>query len=178
MSCNFKEQSKIVRTGGIPLRGRRASSQDKLSPTMWKMCKCWMRTRFPGAELGPGEWGRGGKNNEKRFHSLTYQHINGKLKTKIANTVLLLFALSSPSGVLWHPSASLYSGADPIKGSPSWQPALSRLHYILQSTSLWRRKSATAIVSLCYFPAEILLHIVYISNLLCGLEVIDSRRLQ
>ncbi len=36
----------------------------------------------------------GGGNNEKRCHSLTDQHINGKLKTKIANTILLLFALS------------------------------------------------------------------------------------
>jgi hypothetical protein len=37
----------------------------------------------------------------------------------------------SPSGALWSPLASLYSGAEPIKGSPSQQPALSRLHYIL-----------------------------------------------
>ena len=29
-----------------------------------------------------------------------------------------------------------------------------------------------------FFPAEILLHIVYIFNILCGLKVIDSRHLQ
>jgi hypothetical protein len=28
------------------------------------------------------------------------------------------------------------------------------------------------------FPPELLLHIVYISNILCGQKVIDSRRLQ
>ncbi len=33
-------------------------------------------------------------------------------------------------------------------------------------------------VRLCSIPAEILLHIVYIFNILCGLKVIDSRRLQ
>jgi hypothetical protein len=33
MSCNFNEQSKIVRTGGIPLWGRGASSQAKPPPT-------------------------------------------------------------------------------------------------------------------------------------------------
>jgi hypothetical protein len=33
-------------------------------------------------------------------------------------------------------------------------------------------------VRLCFIPAEILLHIVYIFNILCGLKVIDSRRLQ
>jgi hypothetical protein len=33
-------------------------------------------------------------------------------------------------------------------------------------------------VRLCSTPAEILLHIVYIFNILCGLKVINSRRLQ
>ncbi len=33
-------------------------------------------------------------------------------------------------------------------------------------------------VRLCSIPAEVLLHIVHIFNILCGLEVLDSRRLQ
>jgi hypothetical protein len=79
------------------------------TPTMWKMCECGMRTRFPGAESGRGEWGGGG-NNAKPCRSLTDQHINGKLKTKIANTILLLFALTKCAylllvsfGTLWRP---------------------------------------------------------------------------
>ncbi len=88
----------------------------------------------------------------------------------------------SPSGVLWQASAFLYSWAEPLKGSPSWQPALSWLHYILQSTSLWKKdvghSNTRGTISLCSFPAEILLYIVCISNILGGLKVIDSRRLQ
>ncbi len=90
----------------------------------WKMCECDAWTLFPLAELGHGEWGGGG--NAKQCHLITDQPINCKLKTKIANTILL-FCIDkmclSPSCVLWHPSASLDSGAEPIKGSPSWQPA-------------------------------------------------------
>jgi hypothetical protein len=149
------------------------------------MYECNVRTRFPLAGWGSGEWGRGEKN-AKRCHSLTGQRINCKLKTKIANTILLLCYFDkmclSPSGVLWQASAFLYSGAEPIKLSPSWQPALSRLHYILQSTPLWKKEvghsNTRGTVILCSFPAEILLHIVYISNILYGLEVIDSRCLQ
>ncbi len=114
--------------------------------------------------------------------SLTDQRINCKLKTKIANTILLLCYLDkmclSPSGGLWQ-AWHFYIVRESIKGSPSRQPALSRLHYILQSTPLSKKEVGhSGTVSLFSFPPEILLHIVYISNILCGLKVIDSRRLQ
>ncbi len=130
--------------------------------------------------------GEGGKN-VKRCHSLTDHQINCKLKTKIANTILLLcyldkmclqYLLLVAFGKLRH----IYIVRESIKGSRSRQPALSRLHYVLQSTPLWKKEvghsNTRGTVSLGSFPAEILLHIVYISNILCGLEVIDSRRLQ
>ncbi len=61
-----------------------------------------------------------------------------------------------------------------------WSPGLSRLHSILQATSLrrtvyTRTKSATTHVeqkALCYFSHwKLLLHKVYISNILCGLRL-------
>jgi hypothetical protein len=56
--------------------------------------------------------GEGGENT-KRCHSLTDYRINCKLKTKIANTILLLCYIDkmclSPSGGLWQASAHLYS---------------------------------------------------------------------
>jgi hypothetical protein len=126
--------------GGKPARGlptppptppRREIARGKCTSAM---CGRDFHSRDWDAENG----GVGG--NAKRCHSLADQHINCKLKTKIANTILLLCYFDkmclSPSGVLWQALAFLYSEAEPIKGSPSWQPALSRLHYILQSTPL------------------------------------------
>jgi hypothetical protein len=108
MSCNFKEHSKIVRTGGISLWGRGASSQAKPPPPCGKCasagCGRDFQARNRDAENG------GGGNNAKPCRSLTDQHINGKLKTKIANTILLLFALTKCAylllvsfGTLWRP---------------------------------------------------------------------------
>ena len=121
----------------------------------------------------------------KRCHSITDYQIDCKLKTKIANTILLLFYLDKIclilSGGLWQASANLYSGGR-LKREP--QPVASPQSTILHSTVNTSVKKEVSysnthgIVSLCYFPAEILLHIVYISNLLCGIEVINSRRLQ
>ncbi len=69
--------------------------------------------------IGARRMGRGGKN-AKRCHSLTGQRINCKLKTKIANTILLLCYFDkmclSPSGGLWQASAFLYSGQSLKKG--------------------------------------------------------------
>ncbi len=93
---------------------------------------------------------RGGRPGwfAKRCHSLTDHRIDCKLKTKIANTILLLCYLDKIclilTGGLWPALANLYSGREAIKGSLSQWPALSQLHYILQATPLWRRKSATA----------------------------------
>jgi hypothetical protein len=54
-----------------------------------------------------------GGGNAKQCHSLMDHRINCKLKTKIANTILLLCYLDkiylSPSGGLWQASALLYS---------------------------------------------------------------------
>ncbi len=106
----------------------------------WKMCECDVRMRFPFAGLGRGEWGGGGGGERE-----TMPFVNGsthQLQTQNQDSQYyspsFLFGemCLSPSGVLCQASAFLYSGAEPIKGRPSWQPALSRLHYILQSTPL------------------------------------------
>jgi hypothetical protein len=90
-----------------------------------------IQTRNWGAENG----GRG-ENNAKRRRSLTVQYFAAKFKMKIVQTILLHTALTKCAYLLLVLSGVLYSGAEPIKGSPSQQLALSRLHYILQSTPL------------------------------------------
>ncbi len=69
-----------------------------------------------------------------------------------------------------------------IKGSRSQWPALSRLHHSQQATPLWRKEvghsNTRGTVRLCSFPLKLLLHIVYIFNILCGIKVINSRHLQ
>jgi hypothetical protein len=96
-----------------------------------------------GREIQTQNWeaengGKGG-NNAQRRRSLTVHYFAAKFKMKIVQT-LLPYCVGkmclSPSGALWRPLAFLYCGAEPIKGSPSQWPALSRLHYILQSTPL------------------------------------------
>ncbi len=71
------------------------------------MGKCNAGMRFLLAEF------TGGGKNAKQCHLLTDQRINCKLKTKIANTILLLCYLDkmclSPSGGLWQASTFLYS---------------------------------------------------------------------
>ncbi len=98
-------------------------------------------------DLLPGEGGEGGVICE--MVPFVKDHwINCKLKTKKANTIMLLRYLYKIclilTGGLWQALANLYSGGRLIKGSRSQWPDISWLHYILQATPLWRRKSATA----------------------------------
>ncbi len=86
----------------------------------------------------------------------------------------------------WWPLASFCTFIQwkkPIKGSKSQWPALSWLHHIQQATPLRRKVHRpqqhtwnSEFFVLC--RQKSLLHIVYIFNILCGLEVIMSRRLQ
>ena len=100
--------------GGKPARGLPTPPptppQRKRIFNTWKMWECDGQTQFPLAGLGRGELGGG---RAKRCYSLMGQRINCKLKTKIANTILLLCYLDkmclSPSGGLWQASALLYS---------------------------------------------------------------------
>ncbi len=80
--------------GGKPARGLptpppHPTARRNRTFNTWKMCECNVRTRFLLAGLCRGEWGRAEKN-AKRCHSLTGQRINWKVKTKIANNILLL----------------------------------------------------------------------------------------
>jgi hypothetical protein len=88
--------------------------------------------------------GRGGRAGwfAKRCHSIKDHLIDCKLKTKIANSILLLCYFDKIclilTGGLWQALANLYWEA--IKGSRSQWPALSRLYYIQQATPLWRKE--------------------------------------
>ncbi len=112
MSCTFKEQGKIVRTGGIPsFGGKPARGLPTPPPTPPRReiahltrgeCASAMRGRdFYSRNL----LAEGGGGNAKRCHSSTDHRISCKLKPKIANTILLLCYLDkmcqSPSGGHW-----------------------------------------------------------------------------
>jgi hypothetical protein len=64
MSCKFKEQSKIVRTGGIPLWGRGALSQAKPPSTPRGKCANAGRGRDFQTRTWDAENGGGGKKRE------------------------------------------------------------------------------------------------------------------
>jgi hypothetical protein len=140
--------------------------------------------------IGTRRKGEEGENNAKLNNSSTGQHFDVGFQTKIAITFLLFIALTNMPISFWRrwqaKTASHIVRAEPIKGSPSKQRAsvdytrFKRQHLCEEQCikNEVGHSNTRGIVSLCYFPAEILLHIVYISNILCGLEVIDSRRLQ
>ena len=122
----------------------------------------------------------------KRCHSITDHRINCKLKTKIASTILLLCYLNkiclTLTGGLWQASANLYCGGRLLKGAEaSGQPlvdytAFYRQHLCEEGSRPQQHTSNSK--ALFFFPLKLLLHIVYIFNILCGLEVINSRHLQ
>jgi hypothetical protein len=106
-------------------------------------------TRGKRADSGRGHefqtriWKEGmegrGENNAKRWRSLTDRYFAAKLKIKIVQTILLHTALKKCAYLLWLSFVVIwrfYIVEHAIKGSPSQQPALRRLHYILQSTPL------------------------------------------
>ncbi len=102
--------------------------------------------------------------------------------TKLKHTFeSYLFSTSCEEG-----KCVLYSENGPIKDAPKPTAVLSRLHYILQATSLrWtvytKTKLATTahveVGSLLLFPLKLLLHTVYIFNIFMWTEVIVSKRL-
>jgi hypothetical protein len=73
-----------------------------------------------------------------KCHSLTDHRIDCKLKTKIANNILLLYYLDkirlTLTGGFWQALANLYSEVRLYKGAR--EAPLSQLHYVLQSTPL------------------------------------------
>jgi hypothetical protein len=111
MSCNFKEQSKIERTGGIPLWGRGASRWQPKPPP--PPCEA--------TELGDSP--------------------HGKLPDCVAKTPKWVARLRRQNeSPLWSARMRCQGkgGPEPIKRRQIWSPVLSQLHSILQTTSLWR----------------------------------------
>ncbi len=75
---------------------------------------------------------------------------------------------------------ALYSEAEPINRRQIWSPGLSQLHYILQATSAGgsvhknkvdHKNTCGTVSSMLFFPLNLLLHKVYISNILCELRL-------
>ncbi len=189
MSCNFGEI--IIKLHFLasrkPTRGLPTPSPPPLReplPHIFHVLdgKCGSRVR---ESLAGGGGGRAGWS-AKWCHSITEHQIDCKFKTKVANSILLLcFFCQDLSNSYWWLMASFgefIQWREAIKGSQSLRLALSRLHYIQQATSLWTKEvghsNTRGTVRLCSFPLKLLLHIVCIFNILCGLEVINSRRLK
>ncbi len=122
--------------------------------------------------------GGGGGGNSPTFQ-ITQQWNNISrclFHTKVCIPYPLLIAVSKFAHLLstWRKekSGTYYSETEPINRRQIWSPGLSRLHSILQATSLrrtvyTRTKSATT----THVPLKLLLHKVYISNILCGLRL-------
>ena len=120
MSCNFGEIIKKLYSF-VWWKARKKATHATPHPSAqrngtfytWRAGKCDPRTQFLLAEFTRGGGGRRGGKNAKQCHSLTDHRIICKLKTKIANTILLLCYLDkiclSLTGGLWQASANLYS---------------------------------------------------------------------
>jgi len=137
-------------------RRNQSRSQAKPLPTPSPPPLCKLRRRiFHVVRGGRAGW------SAKWCHSIMDHRSERKFNTKIDNSILLLCYFDKicliHTGNFWRALASLYSEA--IKGSQSLQLALSRLHHILQATSLWTKEvghsNTRGTVRLCSFPLKI-----------------------
>jgi hypothetical protein len=129
----------------------------------------------------------GGGEKREMMPFINGWRINCKLKTKIANTILLLCYLDkmclSPSGCLWQASAFLYSERI-YKREP--KPAASPQSTTLGSTVYTSVKEGSQPQQHTWNSKPLFFSrwntaahsLQYISNILWGLKVIGSRRLQ
>ncbi len=140
----------------------------------------------PKRQNGPPEWdtgvGGGGRGGNSATFQITQQWSNISrcfFHMELCVSFPLLIAVPNCAHLLSvcckEESGTLYSEAESIKGRRNYSLALSRLHSILQATSLrrtvyTRTKSATT-TNVKFLPLKLLLHKVYISNILCGLRL-------
>ncbi len=113
------------------------------SPT-WRNTKLSRQNAKRGCQNGTLEWEWGGGGNSTTFQ-IAQQRSNISrccFYTEVCISFPLLIAVSYCAHLLSACCAEekgvLYSEAEPIKGPRNWSPALSRLHSILQATSLRR----------------------------------------
>ncbi len=124
--------------------------------------KCDSQVRLLLARITRGRGGGRAGWFAKQCHSITDHRIDCKLKTKIANSILLLCFLDKicliPTGGLWQASANLYSAGRLWKGAgASGQPPVDYTTFNRQHFCEGRR-SATATPwnsKALFFPAEI-----------------------
>ncbi len=143
------------------------------------MCKIYSPESLAGGGGGGGGW------FAKRCHSLSDHRINCKLKIKIANTILLIVTLTRFAYLLLEVFGKLrriymVKGGYKREPEPVASPQSTTLHST-GNTSVKKEvghSNTRRTVRLCSFPLKLLLHIVYIFNILCGLKVINSRHLQ
>ncbi len=118
-----------------------------------------------------------------RCHLIPDHRIGLKFNMKIDNSVLLLCYLDKICLTLTGDFWRVYIVKRGYKREP--EPAASPQSATLHSTgniSVWTNEvghsNTSVTVRFCSFRSKLLLHIVYVFNILCGLEVIVSRRLQ
>jgi hypothetical protein len=146
---------------------------------------CRLQARFLLARIT-----RKGRGGEGRVICETVPFVNGssdQLQTQNEDSQYhsapLLFRQNSPNSYWWL-LASLASyimeRGYKREPEPAASPQLATPHST-GNTSVKKEvghSNTRGTVRLCSFLLKLLLHIVYISNILCGLKVINSRRLQ
>jgi hypothetical protein len=150
--AKFKERERYLYGGGGPQDGTQATPHrvaDKSGDFFWRN---WSGNSFWRLNLATRIGGPKGRN---ATYQITQQRSNISrcfFHTKMCIPFLLLIAVANCahllSTCLAGENGALYSEIEPIKGALKWAAGLSRLHSILQATSLWRTvytrtKSAT-----------------------------------
>ncbi len=174
--------------GGKPARGLPTHATPHLSASRFRTFYMWWTAKTASArftcENHSREGGRAGWF-AKRCHLIMDHRIDCKLKTKIANTILLLcyldkicLTLTGGCGKLWR--IYIVEGGYKREPEPVASPQLTILHST-GNTSVKKEvghSNTRGTQGFVLFPLKLLLHIVYIFNILCGLKVTNSRRLQ
>jgi hypothetical protein len=193
MSRNFGEIIKnyISLFGGKPARGLPTPSPTSPRAVTTHFTRVGQQSASWMCEIYSRESLEGG--GEGRVICGTVPFINGlsdQLQTQNQDSQyyyapsLFRQDLSNSYWWLWQASANLYlyivEGGYKRELEPVASPQSTTLHSA-GNTSVKKEvvhSNTRGTVRLCSIPAEILLHILYIFNILCGLKVINSRRLQ
>jgi hypothetical protein len=188
MSCNFREQSKIVRTGGIPLWGEPNQTSPLTSPptqasalaSVFGLFATWGKpepariTRQTEApRTGAKIRGEGGVI-AVWYNLRTGWWIPAKFGTEMANAILFISYLDkirlTLTGNLWRALACLYSEVRLYKGARTAAPPQSAASHSTGNISVGVKKvghsnTRGTVSSFVPFPPKYCCTIVYIFNI-------------
>jgi len=177
MSCNFREQCKIVRMGGIPLwREPNQTSPLTSPPTQASALATWRKpgsARITRETEAPRSGGRAG------WCAVWYNlrmgwWIPAKFGTEMANAILFISYLDkirlTLTGNLWRALACLYSEVRLYKGARTASPPQSAASHSTGNISVGVKKvghsnTRGTVSSLFLFPPKYCCTIVYIFNI-------------